>query len=48
MEIKYYRCRNCCNVYNKNLKVCPKCGGATFISEDLNEVEDVFNILDGE
>lgn len=48
MEVKYYRCKNCCLVYNESLKVCPKCGETTFINEDNNESEPTFNLCDGD
>jgi RNA polymerase subunit RPABC4/transcription elongation factor Spt4 len=48
MEIKYYRCKskNCNNIYNENLKNCPECGEPKAINEDLESIENIFNICD--
>ena len=46
MEIKYTRCTECGYVYADSFHKCPQCGATQSISEDINNTEPVFNILD--
>jgi predicted Zn-ribbon and HTH transcriptional regulator len=40
------RCKNCGWIYNSELIKCPNCNQDTEISEDLNTLENLFNISD--
>lgn len=46
VEIKYVRCSECGYIYQESFGKCPQCGAQQPITEDVNNTEPVFNILD--
>ena len=46
MEVKYYQCKKCPNIFNEKLSNCPECGESKAINEDLGNTDPIFNICD--